>query len=286
MSFFTVDNYTVYLRNNIIRIVTKNHRVFQVELNYNDFIFCDSNEDLYDFLCNLFTEEDIDFKIDDHKITAHYDLTIHNKTKTLTFEIPEIREKMDSKETQIIEMNSTIEQFKTQLSELTKRFEMLEKRNSNFIVLHGSKLSIPTNIDKLTLIGSQGNPDGHIGIGEMIRPTENNCYFFDHPDISNIEYLPNLTHLTIRYNSCTRNFSKLSKLTKLREIKFEDSYCLEDISFCAKLPQLSKLILRNCKKVVDINILKDCKNLTELTITGSGVINTEALTSPTLKIIK
>ena len=286
MSLYQIDNYNIYLKSNTIRITTFSKRVFQSELNYNDFILCENEEDLFILLDNYLSKNEIIFTVGNNNIIASIKINLPPlKTKEITFMIPEIREIMDIKDAQIIKLNSIIKDFNTKFDMLSDKIKELEERSNNRVFLEGSKIGIFKDITDLVLFG----PGVAHNYGELYNHQfiSSNKYYFEHKDISNIKYLNNLVKLKIEHNYITSDFSDLKYLDKLEELEFTCVEKLTDISFCKYLTKLRILKIKSCLLIEDINILAQCENLVELHINGSSNIkNTQLLINPKLKINK
>jgi Leucine-rich repeat (LRR) protein len=124
--------------------------------------------------------------------------------------------------------------------------------------------------------------------------------------LKNIKHLTQLEHLTMSGLSL-RDVENIGKLKHLKSLTITAAhkvvwgqnqnqsvvdtacsglYSATNIHWVKDLPNLQTLILKGCKKLVDITVLKDMPQLRELDVRDTGVRNTDFLTNPHLKITK
>ncbi len=125
----------------------------------------------------------------------------------------------------------------------------------------------------------------------------------DSVSLKNIKHFKQLTHLviagiqTVRFANAIGALTRLTHLTIIGVHKVQwghnNNQCMnvqsndiKDISWVKNLPNLQTLILKGCKNIMDITVLKDMPQLKELDIRDTGVRNTDFLTNPSLKITK
>ncbi len=123
--------------------------------------------------------------------------------------------------------------------------------------------------------------------------------------LKNIKHFKHLTHLAIAGIPIILHIESLGKLKNLTHLTIISGHTIQwtynsiqhilisektvpctDISWVKNLPKLQTLILKGCKNLVDITVLKDMPQLKELDIRDTGVRNTDFLTNPSLKITK
>jgi hypothetical protein len=103
-------------------------------------------------------------------------------------------------------------------------------------------------------------------------------------DISELKHMKHLSSLIIT-NPFLQNGSVIKDMKRLRTLEL---HCpqLQDISWLTELTNLQELNLEGCTAIKDVSMCKSLTNLIKLNIKGTGVRNTEMLTSSRLAIEK
>jgi hypothetical protein len=124
-----------------------------------------------------------------------------------------------------------------------------------------------------------------------------------------LKFLRACTALTISGTTLVANYGVIGELTQLKSLTITGSRTfgpyaagsappadtafpghvpppLTDISWIKTLTNLTNVCFRGCTRLVDITPLRELPNLATLDIRETGVINTECLTNPKLKITR
>ena len=95
MTSYKVDEMVVYLKSNIIKVLTSGKREFEANLDYRDFLVCENNDDLYKFLDYQLKNNLIKFKFVKDKLETSVIIKIPPfDNKLITFKLSENKSKL------------------------------------------------------------------------------------------------------------------------------------------------------------------------------------------------
>ncbi len=104
MSSYKVGELMVYLKSNIIKVITSGKREFEGHLDYRDFVVCANNDDLYKFIDYQIKNKLISFKLVKNKLEVSIDFIIPPFNKSITFKLHENKNKLNCNDIDIIDM--------------------------------------------------------------------------------------------------------------------------------------------------------------------------------------
>lgn len=324
MTTYEINNYIVTLKLNTIIVNDKiNKRIFQTELDYNNFILCENDDDLYDLLNEKLLEKSINFYLDNNRLIGTLRINITTtKFKEIKIEIPEVDYNFNHIQCTPLDTNNlsqTIELQKNQIELLIKKVTELEAKSNSILFFEEANQFIRSNCTHLCLnygpncnnIDFKNNYQSEHSIKatkslhgsnyEIIVNRMTQIKMGDIPykfikiitieDMYNFQYLINLVELHIQlqgYNKINMiNLTAFNNLTNLEVLYISGSSELNDISTIRKFKKLKYLYLIDCINLEDISCLKDCPELIYLDISRSpNIKNLLMLTNPKLQIIK
>ena len=140
MTSYKVGELTVYLKSNIIKVITSGKREFEAYLNYKDFLVCDNNDDLYKFLDHQIKNNLIKFRFVKDKLETLVIIKIPPfDDKNIVFRLTELKNKLTCNDVEIIQMRNLIDEFDIKLNLLNLKIQELEEKENNFF-FKGSKV--------------------------------------------------------------------------------------------------------------------------------------------------
>lgn len=276
---YQIDNYNIIM-DSVHIIITDSDKKYQSELkllNVNN-LLCDDNSDIYNFLDEQFTTNNVSFKIIGDKLVGTIKIS---KFKDLKFQIPEVVEDIKKPELLFFELNQTF--MKPTITKLIMGYCPYNVTTSKYKIVNLFKI-ICLNVDYYS-------KDSLIYKNNRII---NNCRYiklYNENDLLNLQYLTDLKYLAISNNkkysiSSYENLNRISKCKNLTLLLLNKLTKLTDISFCSQLPNLRELYLLDCPNIEDISCLKDCINLQYLDVTGSiNIKNINRINNSNLQII-
>jgi len=268
MTSYKVDEMVVYLKSNIIKVLTSGKREFEANLDYRDFLVCENNDDLYKFLDYQLKNNLIKFKFVKDKLETSVIIKIPPfDNKLITFKLSENKSKLTCTDVDIIQIKNLMNDFNNKLHLMNLKIKELEEKD-NHIFLQGSKIGIPIETVKLNLIVT--NYDYMISI--LSNPDSYICNI----NITNIKYLSNLEELIITKSSIDNdkwtinNFENIKYLSNLKKLVINDFNELKDLSFLLYLSKLEHLAFNDCVldnvNIQQIQSLKQIKTLVDVYI--------------------
>lgn len=314
MSTYQIDNYNIMLK--LTTIVVNdivNKRIFQTELNYNNFILCENDDDLYELLNEKLLDKSIKFELYENRLIGSLKINISStKFKEIKFEIPEVEYSFNHISNSTIDTNNlseTIELQKNQIELLIKKVTELEAKSHDILFFEEAQQFIRSNCTHLCIGCNHNKFDTRhftpITVNQSRQiinrmsgdiPSNRTYKFINGPnshinneDLLNFQYLTNLIELHIYgYSYLTlNNLNPFSNLINLEVLHIEYFKDLVDISVLRKYKKLKYLYLVCCPNLEDISCLKDCPELIYLDISQSpNIKNLLMLTNPKLQIVK
>jgi hypothetical protein len=98
-NIYNISDLTIFLKSNNIKIINKSNQIFQTDLDYNNFIICNDNEDLYSLLDDYLKNNKVSFETSESKIILTMEIKIPSiKSKYISIDIPEIIDILDNKD--------------------------------------------------------------------------------------------------------------------------------------------------------------------------------------------
>jgi hypothetical protein len=295
---YIINTFNIYLKSNNIKIITPSQRMFQSELNYNNFIICNDNEDLFSLLDSCLKNNKISFELCRNKIILHMVIDLPPvKSKNLNIEIPELQNDIDIKDMHILKQESIINDFNKKISELENKIEKLselenkieklselenkiEKLNKiltkqDYVVLPGFNYIIPIDTKNLIIIFNDFISELRNGS----NPSFSNFTKYYNNNINNHSNISNV--MMININSYIRNenynFENIKYLTKLKTLIIDNpsytncEYNIDNILNIKYLVNLEELIILGFN-IIDISFVKDLNKLKSLNISNNTVI--------------
>jgi hypothetical protein len=241
MTSYIINDYQIYFKYTTIRIISNNGRTFQLESD--DFINFDK----------VLNNNNITIKLNSNNIILSVD---NNK-----YYIPEIREDIDFKDIQIIELKKIINQFDDKIKLLEEQVKTSENKikllteniDKNSIYIDGCALSIPINITNITLVVTNNiiyiTDYNMMDINYcIINYVQANMFTYNPSSFYNRFIGNNNNTKSIRLiNSIDENIKKLEKLETLEIIKTSchtnKPIYLDNLKYLNKLHTLT---LTNC----------------------------------------
>ncbi len=245
MTSYKVDDMVVYLKSNIVKVLTSGKREFETRLYYKDFFVCDNNDDLYNFLVYQITNNLMKFKLVKNVIMVSVILKIPPlDNKLITFKLYENKSKLTCADVDIIQIKNLMNDFNNKLNLMNSKIKELEEKE-NHIFLQGSKLGIPIETVKLNLVIT--NYDYVISGLSHVQDT-----YSCNVNMTNIKFLANLEELIITKSSIdndkwtVNNFENIKFLTNLKKLVINDFNEFNDLSFLSFLSRLEHLAFNGC----------------------------------------
>jgi hypothetical protein len=313
-NIYNINDLTIFLKSNNIKIINKSNKIYQIDLDYNNFIICNDNEDLFSLLDDYLKNNKVLFEISESKIILTMEIKIPSiKSKNISIDIPEIIDIFDNKDIQILKQEKLI-------NELNKIIGLLENNpiRNNFVILPNFDSIIPIQTECLIIIlydykyefetGKHNHFNNFILkkiFKNVITPyVKNNTtlsntkviypkynYNFETYDFENIKYLTNIKKLIVyNYDEYSDysiiNFSNIKYLHILEEL-YIIKLSFKNIEFIKELKELKKLHINDNNSIDNIELLSSCEKLVELDISYCpNLKNINYLKNSKLKIRK
>lgn len=294
---YQIDDYTVYLKSNLIKVITIDQRTFELELDYNNFFVCNDNDELYLLLDSYLLNNNVEFILEKNKLIFNIKIDIGPLKRIVKIEIPEIINNSDDVATLMKKINI-----------LTNKVSILEKR-LGYAVFFNDNYVQPINIkSKIMIIGdpnymnkfsiTAGKDDFGLDANILKMYNEHDLYLYtmltsryylynENPNLDNIKFMTELEILFIKTDyKIIDNINNIRYLEKLKVLHLGKTD-IKNINFCKYLNNLEYLILEELNDLEDINILDNCNKLKILKIIKCpNIKNINKLCNPKLEIIK